>query len=425
MRKIICKILLFFIIVTTSVPIITKANPSPAAEAVVLMDAKTGKIIFSKNPQEKFLPASTTKVLTALVVLNNCKLDEEVIVGKNPPYADGSSLGIKEGEVYTVEELLIGLLLTSGNDTAEALAEYVSGSVEEFGKLMTKTAHELGAVNSNFTNPSGLDEITQNYTTAEDLALIMKKAITYPDFVRICQIDAYQYKDKPYTDGTERWAVSGNRVMRNWSSWYSPYVTAGKTGYTDAAHHTYVASAEKDGQTLIAALIKGQDKNAFYSSVAPLFEYGFNNFETTQVVKKHEKLVEYKINDNITIPLLSDKDYYITKARNDNSKNIVSIDYEDRDISKKPIKTYDELFKGSLLVNGEKIDDITLISGADREYNSKIARREFFAEMLKNKNFIFASGLFLLFILFTLLRIRKTKRHKKLNKLREKYNIKK
>lgn len=426
MRKLMCKILLLFFIATNLLSLNANAAPLLEAQGAVLMDAKTGEIIYSKNADTKFLPASTTKVMTAIVVLENCKLDEEVTVGKNPPFADGSSLGIREGEVYTVEELLIGLLLTSGNDTAEALAEYVSGSLEEFGKAMTETAHRIGATNTTYTNPSGLDELSQNYTTPHDLAIIMREAIKYPDFVRITKMDSYHYETKPYTDGTERWAVSSTHVMRNWSSWYSPYVISGKTGYTDDANHTFVAAAEKDGQILIGSFLKGVNKNEFYSGVAPLFQYGFDNFKTEQVVKKGEQLGEYVINDKITLPLVADEDYFITKSRSDNTENIVSIDYEAKDISQLNIKEGDALFEGSLLVNGEKIDTIHLLSGASREYNDKIAKKESFDKFLNNKPLVISIVVVILIILaLAFLVIRSKKNNAKIRQLRKKYNIKK
>lgn len=425
MRKFICSfVLLFFMFVNISI-INVNAVPNLNAEGVVLIDAKSGDVLYSKNQNTKYLPASTTKVMTAILVLENCKLDEEVTVGKNPPYAEGSSLGIREGEVYTVEELLIGLLLSSGNDTAEALAEYVSGSVEEFAKLMTKKAHEIGATNTTFTNPHGLDEKTQNYTTPYDLALIMKEAIKNEDFIRISKMDSYKYETKPYTDGTERWAVSSNRVMRSWSSWYYPHVIAGKTGYTDAAKHSYVAVAEKNGQLLIASFLKAENKDAHYSSVGPLFEYGFNNFKTIEIVKNGDIVSEYRINDNITLPLIADKDYYITKKIDNNLEDKIKVEFEEQDISKKEIKKGDKLFNGSLILNGEKIHDITLLSGADREYNKSIARKEALNSFLKNKPLLISCISICIILLLIVSKLYfYNKKQARLKKIRKRFNIK-
>ena len=158
--------------------------PYLEAQGVVLMDGNSGEVIFSKNPHTQFEPASTTKVATALVVLDNTELSDKVTIGANPPLVDGSAIGIREGEVYTIEELLLGLLLESGNDCAEALAEYVAGSNAEFAKLMTEKAISLGATDTTFKNPSGLSE-DGHLTTAYDLALIMMAAANNPEFVKI------------------------------------------------------------------------------------------------------------------------------------------------------------------------------------------------------------------------------------------------
>lgn len=428
MRKLLSKILLFFIIATSFTGIQANAVPYLEAEGVVLMDGKTGEVLYSKNPDTQFLPASTTKVMTALVVLERTKLTDKVTVGEKPPYADGSSIGITAGQVYTVEELLTGLLLSSGNDTAEALAEFVAGSNAEFGKLMTEKAKELGANNTTFTNPSGLDEgDSQNLTTAYDLSLIMKAATNNPDFVRISKLESYHYTEHPYSDGTERWAISGNRVMRSWSSWYYPYAISGKTGYTDAANHTYTAAAEKDGQVLIASFLKAKDKDAQYSSVGQLFDYGFDNFKTIQLAKAGEVLGEYKVNDSITIPLLADKDYYLTRKASDSpiSSSNITVKYDETDISKQPIAKGDILFKGKILLDGEEIDDITLVSGADREFSNEIARKEAFQEFKNNKPLFYGSIIIvLLIILVTIISISKAKKSRKRNYIRKKFNIK-
>ena len=164
----------------------TKA-PSIIADSAVIIDADTGQIIYSKNADKKYFPASTTKVMTALVVLENSNLHDIVKIGKNPPFAEGSSIGLKEGEEFSIETLLTGLLLESGNDCAEALAEHIAGSTENFAKLMNKKAEEIGCKNTVFKNPSGLPN-PDHVTTAYDLSLILREAIKYNDFVRISSI---------------------------------------------------------------------------------------------------------------------------------------------------------------------------------------------------------------------------------------------
>ena len=200
MKNLLTKVLLLLFICTTIISniAITKANAAPYLEAqgVVLMDGKSGEILYSQNADVQYEPASITKVMTAIVVLENTNLNDNVTIGENPPMVDGSALGIREGEVYTVEELLLAMLLESANDCAEALAEFVSGSNAEFGMLMTERAKELGCTNTVFKNPSGLSE-EGHLTTANDMAKIMQFALTFDDFINISRTISLKYENHP------------------------------------------------------------------------------------------------------------------------------------------------------------------------------------------------------------------------------------
>ncbi|MDZ5034345.1 D-alanyl-D-alanine carboxypeptidase, partial [Clostridium perfringens] len=212
----------------------------------------------------QYEPASTTKVMTALIVLENTKLTDKVTIGEKPTLVDGSKIGIAKGEVYTVEELLLGLLLESGNDCAEALAEHVAGSNEAFAKLMNDKAKELGALDTNFKNPSGLHE-EGHLTTAYDLALIMRAASQNEDYVRISRTDSHKYVNHPFSDGSEKWATNRNQLFNEYSPYFYQYAYTGKNGYTPESNHTYTASALKDGQLLVTALLNATDKDNFYT----------------------------------------------------------------------------------------------------------------------------------------------------------------
>ena len=222
MKNLLCKtfalVFLLTSILTNLTTISSFALPNLYSEGVYLMDATTGKVLYEKNSNVQYMPASTTKVMTAILALENCKLDEKVTIGENPPLADGSAIGLAQGEVYTMEELLLGLLLESGNDCAEAIAEHISGSNEEFAKLMNKKAIELGATNTNFKNPSGLTE-EGHLTTAHDLALIMAYASQNEDFVRIARTPSYFYETHPFSDGSEKWATNKNPLLKENSNY--------------------------------------------------------------------------------------------------------------------------------------------------------------------------------------------------------------
>lgn len=388
MKKFMRRIFLFTIFICSIFTVNVKATELPPvySEGAVLMDGRTGEVIYSKNEHTQYEPASTTKVMTALVVLENTKLTDKVTIGEKPTLVDGSAIGIATGEVYTVEELMLGLLLESGNDCAEALAEHISGSNEEFAKLMNAKAKELGALDTNFKNPSGLHE-DGHVTTAYDLALIMRAAYQNEDFVRIAQTESHKYVNHPFSDGSEKWATNRNQLFNEYTPYYYQYAYCGKNGYTPEANHTYTATAMKDGQFLVAAFLNATDKDNFYTNIGPLFDYGFDNFETIKLINQNDVLDTYKINDEISIPLLAKNDLYYTKAKSDEIPSF-TLDYSKKDISKKKISKGDVLFKAKINVNGKTISSLDLVSGANREYNNEIKIKENFSELVSTPKFI-------------------------------------
>ena len=381
------------------------------------MDATTGKVLYEKNANVQYMPASTTKVMTAILALENCKLDDQVTIGENPPLVDGSAIGLAQGEVYTIEELLLGLLLESGNDCAEAIAEHISGSNEEFAKFMNKKAKELGATNTNFKNPSGLSE-EGHLTTAHDLALIMRYASQNEDFVRISQTQSYFYEAHPFSDGSEKWATNHNHLLKADSQYKYQYAYCGKTGYTTAANHSYTAVAKKDDQTIVGAFLNATDKDGLYTSVGQLFDWGFENFKTKKVVSKGDKLDDYSIDDSTSIPLLSTEDYYYTfnlsQGENITNPNI-SVEYDNKDLTTTSIKEGDILFDASLLINDNKVSNIKLASGIDREYTTEIMINNIITKITSSKYFILGViAIITLIILFiVLISIIRNKRRRK------------
>ncbi len=172
-----------------------KANaveePNINAEGSVLIDASTGEVLFGKNENKSFEPASTTKVMTALIALENCKLDEIVKVTQDFTSIDGTAIGLLTGDELTMKDLLLGLIMESGNDCANAIAIHISGSIDDFAVLMNKKAKEIGALNTTFKNPSGLPD-EGHVTTPHDLALIMREAIKNKDFVGISEVPYHE-----------------------------------------------------------------------------------------------------------------------------------------------------------------------------------------------------------------------------------------
>lgn len=415
MKNLIVKFLLVLFLCTNLLVTTTNAVPTLEAKGVVLMDGTTGNILFSKNPDTKFEPASTTKLMTALVTIENSKLDDKVTIGVNPPLVDGSAIGIAEGQIYTVRELLLGLLLESGNDAAEALAEYISGSNSAFGVLMTKKAKEIGAVNTTFKNPSGL-HAAGHVTTAYDLALIMKAAYENPIFNEISRTPYYHFKNNPNYDNSEKWANNKNHCINPNTPYYYKYAYSGKTGYTPEANHTYAAAAVKDGQVLISSFLNAENKDTQFLNVGELFNYGFENFETIKLVSEGDKISEYKINEETIIPLLSSKDFYYSKNKSEPDPN-VTFSYNSKDLSKEPLSKGQPLFTGNILLNNKIYDALEFISGVDRDYDFKIAITEYIKNIKTNKTAILIICLVtvLIFSLLTLLfiKIKRSKNNKR------------
>lgn len=415
MRKssnIIHRFLLLLLFFSSIFVIPAKADEKPPnidAQASVLMDADTGQILYSKNGNEKHFPASTTKVLTALVVLEKTNLTDIVTVGPNPPFAEGSSIGLKEGEKLTVEDLLTGLLLESGNDCAEALAEHVAGSTEAFAKMMNEKAKEIGCTDSNFENPSGLPN-DKHVTTAYDLALILKEAIKNPDFVRISRKISMQLSSTNL-EKTGRWVNNHNHLINKNSKYYYEYALAGKSGYTDVARQTFVISAKKDGRTLVASFLKAEDKNKNFEDMPKLLEYGFNNFTQLKLYSKDDVVENIPLYDNTTIPIKPDKDI-LYSAPNSNLTNInKSLEYTlPRNITRKSLKKGETIATANVLVDGTVISKVNLVSDIDREYNFKVAMNQFYN---KHKVATIIIPLIIILIIILIIRIIYVKRKRK------------
>ena len=233
------------------------AELSTSATAAILMDADTGEVLYEKNADRQMLIASTTKILTALVALESAPLQKEITV-TNDHMVEGSSMYLKPGETVTVEGLLYGLLLCSGNDAALALADACCGSVEVFVAEMNRKAAEMGMENSSFANPNGLD--AENHcSTARDMAILAAYAAKNPTFVRLCSTSQVSI--------TGRTMTNHNRLLREVEGCIGM-----KTGYTKAAGRTLVTCAVREGRTLVAVtLCDGND----WVDHKTLYEYGF------------------------------------------------------------------------------------------------------------------------------------------------------
>ena len=262
------KRMLAMLVVLVLVPLSAAASEpfTVAAKGAVLIDADSGLVLFGQNENRMLPMASTTKVMTALIALERSTLDEKVTAGKNASGVPGTSLYLSEGETLTMEQMLYGLMLRSGNDAAVAIAEHVAGSVSAFAALMNARAEQLNAT-AHYLNPHGLDEEGHGIT-ALGLARVMRAAMRNPDFRRIT---GTKRKIIPWV-GNEysRVLENKNRLLRTYEG-----ATGGKTGYTGRAGRCLVFSAERDGLSLIGAVLNCP---AWFDTATLLLDYGFENY---------------------------------------------------------------------------------------------------------------------------------------------------
>lgn len=345
------------------------------SEAAILIDATSGQILFEKNIHEKLYPASTTKLLTALIIAENLNLDEIVTIDKDSPFTNGSRIYVTEGEFFTIEQLLNALLIESANDVANALAIHYSGSIEEFSKVMNEKAVSLGTINSNFVNPNGLNN-KEHYTTAYDMSLIAFAA--YHNDIIQSIVSNYTYSIPPTNKVDEtRYLKSSNKFLYSQDNSYlleyrgknifAKYdiVNGMKTGYTDDAKNCLVTSAKSNGKELITVILKSDGRNV-YTDSRKLIDYGINEFVEKEFFNKNEKIKELQLNNykkskidvlaNENIKILLKKDYQPSKI----STEIV-ISKLDLPIEKnETIGSFNITYDNQIMLNANLISNIAV-----------------------------------------------------------------
>lgn len=304
MKRIITICLTVLLFAAGAFPVISSAeqmSPELAAESAVLINAQTGQVLFDKVKDYQEFPASTTKVMTALLTLENKSLSDVTTISHDASYTEGSRIYLLEGEQVTIEQLLYAMMLESANDAAIALAEAVGGSIEEFAAMMNQRAKELGAVNTHFVTPNGLPDDT-HLTTAYDLALITREAMKNEAFRTI--VSTYSYTMGPTNMQAEtRYFHNTNRLLSDTRSVdvngvSRPYKYDGilgvKTGYTTVAQSCLVAAAERDGMELIGVILKSDPDNQ-YPDMIKLLDYGFNTYKPLKVIEAGSTLETVRV----------------------------------------------------------------------------------------------------------------------------------
>ena len=280
-----------------------------SAEKAILVDGETGRVLYEKNADSRSLIASTTKIMTALVVCEQCNVLDRVKIPKEAVGIEGSSMYLQEGEVLTVQELLYGLMLRSGNDAAVALAIYCGGTVEGFAQLMNDKAHRLGLTGTHFENPHGLDS-PNHYSTARDLAVLTAYAMKNPIFAQTVSTRSVRVGQRQLTNHNKLlWQVEGADGV--------------KTGYTKAAGRILVSSALRNGRRLICVTINdGND----WADHAALLNDGFSDYSVKTVVEAGDILgtVSVLSGEESQVQVLAAEDFAFSLAENEKPVIVLS-----------------------------------------------------------------------------------------------------
>ncbi len=265
---------------------------TPTAKSAILIDSLSGKVLYEKNPDEKLAPASMTKLASMLMVMEaidkgTLKFEDKVTISEEAANMGGSQVFLEAGEEYSVHDLLKGVAIASGNDAVVALAEKIAGTQEKFVEMVNKRLQEIGATNTQFVNPHGLDA-EGHYSTARDMSLIAKELLKHEKILEYTSIYE-EYLEK--NDGSKTWLVNTNRLVRFYNG-----VDGLKTGFTKEAGYCLTATAKKDNFRLIS-VVMGEDTTENRSSdTVKLLNYGFNTYKINIVKKEGEILGKVRVN---------------------------------------------------------------------------------------------------------------------------------
>ena len=386
MKKILCSLFLFLVGIMSVSALESTAQLAPNSKSAILLDATTGTILYKKNEHEKLAPASMTKVMSMLLIMEaidhgSLSLEDEVVISENAANMGGSQVYLQAGEVYQVKELLKGIAVASGNDAVVAMAEKVSGTVEEFVKRMNERAKELGAVDTNFVNPHGLDA-ENHYTTAYDMVLFAKELLKHPTILQYTSIyeDYLQKKD-----GSSIWLVNTNKLVRFYDG-----VDGLKTGFTTTAGYCLTATAKKNNLRLISVVMGAETSDKRSSDTTNLLNYGFNTYKSHVVLTSNDSLrikrVENGVVEQVDLVLTSD---YVKLLKQTDAKPNVSFNVK-VDLLVAPLKKGDVVGEAEVVdENGNVVDTLSVTVKDD------VSRANWWELFLKNLKHLTAGQILL------------------------------
>ncbi len=343
-----------------------------SAQFACVMEAQTGQVLYEKNAYSTHSMASTTKIMTALIALEQGNLTDTVTVGENAAGTEGTSLYLKVGDKISLLDLLYGLILQSGNDAAIAIAEHIGGSVEKFASLMTEKAKALGAENTAFKNPNGLDE-EGHYTTAYDLALITRAALRNEKFAEICAT-----KSKTIQDGKQT-VVNHNKLLNMYDG-----CVGVKTGYTKKTGRCLVSSAVRDGKQLICVTLNAPDD---WNDHTVLLNEAFDRLVRFPLLAEGMTVNTISVQKSKTskLEVLASRDFYLTERADTKFQN-ADMKLKLPDFVTAPVKKGEILGVAEIYYQGTLLDVVDLIAKENVAYY-EVPKKELFQRYFKKMLF--------------------------------------
>lgn len=334
-------------------PVLARAESSTSAKGACTIEISTGRILYEKNADAKMPMASTTKIMTAIVAIENGDLDEVITIPEEGSGIEGSSLYLKPGEQFTLRDLLYGMMLQSGNDAAVNIAIHIGGSVEGFSAMMNEKAKQIGAVNSNFTNPHGLND-KNHYTTARDLAMITAYAMKDPTFAEI--VGTQYYEMIPIGAGDKRTVKNKNKLLWNFAD-----ATGVKTGYTSDAGKCYVGSANRNGMHIVTVVLSCPD---MWKDAQALLEDAFSEYRMYDVILRGEIMGSVEVGNGIhqSVAALANESVAVPLKEGEMGKIETKVDLPQNITA--PVMGGDVIGSAILMMDGKEITQIDLIAEA-------------------------------------------------------------
>ncbi len=356
---------------------------APNAKAAIMIEASTGEILFQKNAHERLAPASMTKMMSMLLIMEeiekgNLKWDEKITASPYASSMGGSQIFLEPGEKMTVTEMLKGIAIGSGNDATVAMAERVAGSEESFVKKMNDKVKDLGLKDTHFSNATGLD-IDNHYSSAYDMSIIAKELVKHEKILEFTgTYEEYLRKDS----SSPFWLVNTNRLVKFYQG-----VDGLKTGFTDTAGYCLTATAKKDNMRLITVVMNEPSSNERSADTTKMLDYGYNIYMVKNIISKNTMIQKAKVElgKELEADIVPKEAITILSKKSENSRNITYEAKIDKIIA--PVKVGDKVGIIDIIEDGKKISSI------DATVSKNIDKADFFTVLMRNIRDILTEGL--------------------------------